>query len=348
MPKKEEGIRALETLLSGYYSPVLFAGLSSLITDSPEFVYEFKDQLLSVLELYAEKLEGHRRLREFLWAKMAKPLVEKEPRRVCLAAIKACKGHLYSFRPDIKPCIFPLIPLLERLWNDPQARELLIEAAQTGQGGPLLPSWVKHKMPTEEAPMQGEARGQKKQQEEGILRCLFDYLGCRPTRMSMGESPDCVAEIARKRIGIEVTILHPGEKETGGSALRRQEEETVRRIGLQPYPMWASLDWKRALQRRIEQKVRAASRFNRSSIDKLWLVVAASVPIWGAAVSTCVLGFDVTAEKLCNLTAGVLDESAYDLVFFYIIMQKKLFRWKKGSSWKEVRQRRNLSTGELA
>ncbi|VVM06991.1 hypothetical protein MAMC_01388 [Methylacidimicrobium cyclopophantes] len=346
MPKKEEGIRALETLLSGDYCPILFAVLSSLITASPEFVHEFKDQLLSVLELYAEKLEGDR-LR--LWATMAKPLVEKEPRRVCLAAIKACKGHPYSFRPDINPRMFPLIPLLELLWNDPQARELLIEAAQTGQGGPLLPSWVKHKMPTEEAPMQGEARGQKKQQEEDILRRLFDYLGCRLTQMSMRESPDFIAEIARKRIGIEVTILHPGEKETGGSPLRRQEEEIVRRNGPeQPYGMWASLDWKRALQRRIEQKVRRAKRFNRSSIDKLWLVVAAAVPTSGAVVSTCVLGFDVTAEKLCNLTAGVLEESVYDLVFFYIIMEKKLFRWKKGNSWKEVRQRRNLSTGELA
>jgi hypothetical protein len=150
MPKKEERIRALETLLSGHCDPTLSSRLSLIIIAaleaSPEFASECKDQLLQVVELYAEKLEGYRYLKEPLWAKMAKPLVEKEPRRVCLAAIKACKGHPYSFRPDINPRIFPLIPLLELLWNNPQARELLIEAAQAGQGGPLLPSWVKHKM----------------------------------------------------------------------------------------------------------------------------------------------------------------------------------------------------------
>ncbi len=338
MSNKEEGIRALETLLSGHCDPSSFIGLCAIVAQEayPEFASECKDQLFQVVELYAEKLKGNG-LRESCWVAIAKHLVQKETRRVCLAAIKACKGHPNYFFPDKNPCIFPLIPLLELLWNDPQARELLIEAAQTGQGGHLLPSWVKHKMPAQEAPIQGDARGQKKQQEEGILRCLFDYLGCRPTRMSMDESPDCVAEIARKRIGIEVTILHPGEKETGGSPLRRQEEETVRRIGLQqPYPMWASLDWEGPFQRRIEEKVRRAKRFNRSSIDKLWLVVAASAPIWGAAVSTWAPGFDVTAEKLYNLTAGVLEESAYDLVFFYIIMENKLFRWEKGSSWEEL------------
>ncbi|KIE57796.1 hypothetical protein A946_11230 [Methylacidiphilum kamchatkense Kam1] len=188
---------------------------------------------------------------------------------------------------------------------------------------------------------------QKKQQEEGILRYLFGYLSCRPNQMSMGESPDCVVEIAKKRIGIEVTILHPGEKEAGGSPLRRQEEEIVRRIGPeQPYGMWGCLDWAPSFKRRVRQKVERATRFNRSSIDQLWLVVAAAVPASGAVVSTSVPWFDVTPEDLCNITAGLLEESVYDLVYFYIIMQKKLFCWKKGSLWKEVvRKGPNPSTG---
>jgi len=345
MSNKEEGIRALETLLSGHCDSS-FIGLCVKVKiaeeASPEFVCEFKDQLLQVIELYAEKLKDNILFdtdllsKESCWVAIAKPLVEKEPRRVCLAAIRACKEHPNYFFPDKNPCNYQLVPLLELLWEDPQARELLIEAAKTDKGGHFLTSWVKHKMTAQEAPIQGDAREQKKQQEEGILRCLFDYLGCRPTRMSMGESPDCVAEIARKRIGIEVTILHPGEKETGGSPLRRQEEETIRRIGLEPHAMWVSLDWEGPFQRRIKEKVRRAKRFNRSSIDKLWLVVAASAPIRGAVGSTWAPGFDVTAEKLYNLTAGVLEESAYDLVFFYIIMENKLFRWEKGSSWEEL------------
>ncbi|QDQ41490.1 hypothetical protein [Methylacidiphilum kamchatkense] len=144
MSKKKKVIIALETLLSGYYCPILFAGLAYLITASPEFVCEFKNQLLRVLELHVENLEGYSQ-RAFYWAAIAKPLAQKEPLRVCQAAIKACTSHPNFFQLGINPHMFPLVSLLELLWDDPQARACLIKAAQTGQVGRQLQSWVKHK-----------------------------------------------------------------------------------------------------------------------------------------------------------------------------------------------------------
>jgi hypothetical protein len=54
--------------------------------------------------------------------------------------------------------------------------------------------------------------------------------------------------------------------------------------------MWANPDYRPALARRIDEKIALASRYNtRALVAETWLIVSASLNLWGAAVSTVIM-----------------------------------------------------------
>jgi hypothetical protein len=327
-----EADRPDEVLCCGHLSRVLGA-----LNQQPELAHEWADLLWAFIESFASKLNDDH-LMESLWASIAKRLLPKDSIRLCEAVIRACEGHSGKF------CSFishrqPLPEVLEAICELPLGRNRLEEAVKAGKGGPFLRTWMEHAFPQRaaeapSAPPMARIVTDKKAQEEDLVRRFFQAYGVSVQRLERHESPDFKALINGQTIGIEVTLFHADEQGlAGGSALRREEQSTVRATGLEPYGMWVPVQWEEPFATRVREKISSAQRFDRAGMDGLWLLVVGSAPIWGATVSTAVCSPFVTSEKLQKVSGQLLEQSAFDAAFFYSVIDNTLFKWRKRDRW---------------
>lgn len=174
----------------------------------------------------------------------------------------------------------------------------------------------------------------KKNEEQKLVSCFLRALGQPFSALTPRESPDFSVCLNQRTIGIEVTVYHADEgDQPGGSALRQKEKEEAQRAKSGFYGMWTKPQWEKPFLKRVRAKA-SKTNFNRTGIDELWLVVCASTPIEKAILSTLVACQFITSCELQKISGSVLEESFFDAAFFYLMLDKKFFEWRKGFQWK--------------
>jgi hypothetical protein len=141
-----------------------------------------------------------------------------------------------------------------------------------------------------------------------------------------------------QKIGIQVTVFHSDEDSAeNGSKACRSREETDKKLGIiQTYG--APADYRPALRKRIEEKILKAQEYSFSEFDEVWLVVAASLPQFGAIASTTILSLFIDSEKLNIDFHDALSRSKYSAAFLYIFNESKIFQWQPRTKWQLAKE----------
>ncbi|QSR87644.1 hypothetical protein EM20IM_04825 [Candidatus Methylacidiphilum infernorum] len=154
------------------------------------------------------------------------------------------------------------------------------------------------------------------------------------------EKPDVKFEINGRRIGVEVTVLHPDEGDRGSRA-RIEEEREVRTACARNYFYWIIQDEKllgEALRKRVKDKIKKDKSYQTEDVSELWLLVAASIPLFGAIRATAVgyLSLDQLKQSIGDLLEAS-NNPFFNRFYFYSIFNKQLYSWDRDEGWKELR-----------
>ncbi|QSR86109.1 hypothetical protein EM20IM_06235 [Candidatus Methylacidiphilum infernorum] len=143
--------------------------------------------------------------------------------------------------------------------------------------------------------------------------------------------------IKGRRIGVEVTVLHPDEE--NGSRVRSEEEREVRTGCARNYFFWIPQDGNllgEALRKRVKDKIKKDKSYQTEDVSELWLLVAASIPLFGAIRSTAVgyLSLDQLKQSIGDLLEA--SNNPFNRFYFYSIFNKQLYSWDRNEGWKEL------------
>ncbi len=143
------------------------------------------------------------------------------------------------------------------------------------------------------------------------------------------DEPDCIVVLDNKRIGIEVTSLHPDDVgKKGGSKLRIQEQEDARNGLKRGY--WVTSDFRPALKAAIERKIKATKNYDSKKYDSLWLLITSNILQTGVAVSTTVSPSSLDDSIIDSLNAEYgesLKSSSYEMVHWCLYGESTYFSW---------------------
>lgn len=175
---------------------------------------------------------------------------------------------------------------------------------------------------------------EKQRREWDSARRLFQALGYGNIFLKCDDRPDILATAADQRyIGVEVTDLHPDEGTISrGSALRAEEEGKKRTAQGRPYSLWPLLDFLRAFQRRIDEKVRRASKYDASKYNQLWLLIVSQSP--DAPGSTYVFAPFISIDDLNRASHRFLANSGYSRAYLYLQLDDILYEWSPSEMWR--------------
>jgi hypothetical protein len=145
---------------------------------------------------------------------------------------------------------------------------------------------------------------------------------------------DVLARFDDSQIGFQVTQYHfdAGISPGKGSNSRGQESRRAT-VGLLT-PMFVDPLSMESLSYVFREK--ANKGWSAKEFPDMRLVVAASIPQDGGAVSTCLDGERLNVDEMHARLSPILEQTKYSAAYLYIIMSGSVYRWKRETGWKKL------------